>query len=202
MPRSLDRNNFSRALPRPFGAANWVTLIRAVIAVALVVAGAGRKWPEMPIATELRWLIAAGATLALCLDGVDGFLARKLGQSSAFGARFDMETDAFTMLGLALLVWAAGQVGVWVLLSGLMRYMFIVGGWLWPALARPLPPRKRRQTLCVVQMAALILALAPPITPLWAGMICLVGLMLLGYSFGADLVWLLGQAKVEGKAAC
>ncbi len=202
MARSLDRNNFSRAVPHPFGAANWVTLLRGVIAVALMIAAAGTKWLEMPMTTELRWLATAGATLIVCLDGLDGFLARRLGQTSAFGARFDMETDAFTMLGLALLVWAFDQVGSWVLLSGLMRYMFMAGGWLWPALARPLPPRKRRQTLCVVQMVALILALALPVTPLWAGLICLAGLSLLGYSFGADLVWLLGQGRVEGKAAC
>jgi phosphatidylglycerophosphate synthase len=202
MASSLDRNNFSRGVPNPFGAANWVTLLRATIAVALLVAALGKKWLGIPIGTELRWLAVVGATLMLCLDGLDGFLARRLGQTSAFGARFDMETDAFSMLALALLVWTFDQVGGWVLLSGLMRYMFVVGGWLWPALARPLPPRRRRQTLCVIQMVALILALALPITPLWAGLICLVGLILLGYSFGADLVWLLGQERVEGKAAC
>jgi phosphatidylglycerophosphate synthase len=202
MARSLDRNNFSRAVPRPFGAANWITLIRAAIAVTLLGVGMGKVWLGLAIDAELRWLMVAGALLALGLDGVDGFLARRLGQASAFGARFDLETDALTMVALALLVWALGQAGPWVLLSGLMRYIFIVGGWLWPALAMPLPPRKRRQTLCVMQMMALILALAPPVTPLWGGMICLAGLILLGYSFGADLIWLAGQARMEGKAAC
>jgi phosphatidylglycerophosphate synthase len=202
MARSLDRNNFSRGVvPHPFGAANWVTLLRVLIAGALLGAAVAKKWLGMPMAIELRWLAVASATLILCLDGLDGFLARRLGQASAFGARFDLETDAFTMLGLALLVWAFNQTGGWVLLSGLMRYIFVAGGWLWPVLARPLPPRKRRQTLCVIQMAALILALLP-ITPLWAGLICLAGLILLGYSFGADLVWLLGQGRVEGEAAC
>src|SRR5579863_250476 len=200
MARSLDRNNFSRAVPRPFGAANWVTLIRSVIALfllALGISGFGQA-----IGAELRWVAITGALLALCLDGVDGFLARRLGQASVFGARFDLETDALTMMALALLVWATNQTGPWVLLSGLMRYIFVIGGWLWPALAMPLPPRKRRQTLCVMQMMALILALAPPVTPLWGGMICLAGLILLGYSFGADLIWLAGQARMEGKAAC
>jgi phosphatidylglycerophosphate synthase len=202
MASSLDRNNFSRGVPRPFGAANWVTLLRVVIAVVLLCVAVGEKWFGLPLAIELRWLAAAGATLMLCLDGLDGFLARRLGQASAFGARFDMETDAFAMVVLALLVWAFGQVGGWVLLSGLIRYIFVVGGWLWPVLARPLPPRRRRQTLCVMQMAALIVALALPIAPLWAGLICLAGLILLGYSFGVDLVWLLGQDRMEGKAAC
>ena len=199
MARSLDRNNFSRGVPRPFGAANWVTLIRAVIALFLLALGISGF--SRTIGAELRWVAIAGALLALCLDGVDGFLARKLGQASAFGARFDLETDAVTMMALALLVWATNQAGPWVLLSGLMRYIFVIGGWLWPALAMPLPPRKRRQTLCVVQMVALILALIPSVPPFWAGLLCLFGLSLLGYSFTADTVWLVNRARMEGKAA-
>jgi len=200
MARSLDRNNFSRAAPRPFGAANWITLIRAVIAVTFLLAVMGKVWFGLEIDSALRWQMVAAGALALCLDGVDGFLARRLGQASAFGARFDLETDALTMLALALLVWALGQAGPWVLLSGLMRYIFVVGGWLWPTLARPLPRRRRRQTLCVAQMVALIFALAPPVAPLSAEMMCFAGLVLLAYSFGADLIWLAGAARVEGKA--
>ena len=199
MARSLDRNNFSRAVPRPFGAANWVTATRGVIAIfllALGISGFGQA-----IGAAARWLAIVGALLALCLDGVDGYLARRLGQVSGFGARFDLETDALTMMALALLVWATNQAGPWVLLSGLMRYIFVMGGWLWPALAMPLPPRKRRQTLCVVQMVALILALIPSVPPFGASLLCLFGLSLLGYSFAADLVWLVSRARMEGKTA-
>jgi phosphatidylglycerophosphate synthase len=199
MARSLDRNNFSRAVPRPFGAANWVTLIRAVIALFLLALGIGGF--GQAIGAELRWVAITGALLALCLDGVDGFLARRFRQASAFGARFDLETDALTMMALALLVWATNQAGPWVLLSGLMRYIFVIGGWVWPALAMPLPPRKRRQTLCVVQMVALILALIPSVPPFWAGLFCLFGLSLLGYSFAADTVWLMNRARMEGTTA-
>jgi len=199
MARSLDRNNFSRGVPRPFGAANWVTLIRAVIALFLLALGISSF--SQTIGAEWRWVAITGALLALCLDGVDGFLARKLRQASTFGARFDLETDALTMMALALLVWATNQAGPWVLLSGLMRYIFLIGGRLWPALAMPLPPRKRRQTLCVVQMVALILALIPSVRPFWAGLLCLFGLGLLGYSFAADTVWLVSRARMEGKVA-
>ena len=140
------------------------------------------------------------ASGALLLDGLDGFLARRLGQVSAFGARFDMETDAFAMLVLAILVYALGQAGPWVLLSGLLRYIFMGGGWVYPPLAATLPPKKRRQTLCVVQMAALILALAPPVTPTMAGWICLAGLILLGYSFAVDTAWLMRHGRMENEA--
>ena len=45
--------------------------------------------------------------------------------TSAFGARFDMETDAATVFGLSLLVWLCDQAGPWVLAIGLMRYIFV-----------------------------------------------------------------------------
>lgn len=199
----MHRNNFSRAsVPRPFGAANWVTLVRALFAAALLGWGLIELGSSDPVATGLRWLMVAGAVAALCLDGVDGYLARRFNQTSAFGARFDLETDALTMLALSILVWGLGQAGAWVLASGFMRYIFVFAGWLWPVLAMPLPPRKRRQTLCVVQLIALILALAPVVTPPWAAAICLAGLILLSYSFGVDLAGLVGRARMEGRAVC
>lgn len=199
---SLHTNNFSRAIPRPFGAANWVTFARAFFAIALLIFAMGAIWQGIPIGAAARWLIAAAAAVALFLDGLDGYLARRLGQVSAFGARFDMETDALTMLALAFAVWAIGQAGAWVLASGAMRYIFILASLFCPALAAPLPPRKRRQTLCVIQLIALIVALMPFVPMSVGSAVCLAGLILLGYSFGVDLVWLAGQARLEGKAAC
>ena len=38
------------------------------------------------------------ASVALILDGVDGKVARRTRNASAFGARFDMEVDAFLIL--------------------------------------------------------------------------------------------------------
>ena len=40
---------------------------------------------------------------------------------SAFGARFDMETDALLILALSVLVWRHAKAGAWVLASGLLR---------------------------------------------------------------------------------
>jgi phosphatidylglycerophosphate synthase len=142
-----------------------------------------------------------GALGALALDGVDGRLARRLGQTSAFGARFDMETDAATVLGLCLMVWLSGQAGAWVLATGLMRYMFVGGSRVWPALAAPLPPRKRRQAVCVVQVAALILALVPGVPPEWASPLCLMALAALVYSFAVDIAWLLASRAGEKNEA-
>ena len=68
------------------------------------------------------------AAVALALDYVDGYVARRTGTESTLGARWDGEVDAFLILVLA--VYVAPSAGAWVLLIGLARYAFLVaGGW-------------------------------------------------------------------------
>lgn len=168
-----------------FGAANAITLLRAGIA-ALAAGLIGQP----PLVSNLAWGIAALAGIALVLDGVDGWLARRNNMQSPFGARFDMEVDAFFILILAALVYQAGKAGVWVLLSGGMRYVFVALGYALPWLRQPLPPRKRRQTVCVFQTAILVLCLIPPLIPPWTTQLTAVALGLLTLSFLVDTVWL------------
>ena len=168
-----------------FGAANGVTLLRAGIA-ALAAGLIGR--PELP--PGLAWTLAALAGIALLLDGVDGWLARRGGWQSPFGARFDMEVDAFFILILAALVHQADKAGGWVLLSGALRYGFVGLGYLLPWLRQPLPPRQRRQTVCVIQTAVLALCLIPPLVPPWTTWLAASALGLLTLSFTVDTIWL------------
>ncbi len=112
---------------------------------------------------------------------------------SDFGARFDMEADALFLLTMSLLAHATGKVGIWVLASGLMRYVFVLSGWLWPPLAAQLRPLWRRKAIYALQVSALIAALAPVVPTEVAHAICLVGLVLLSYSFGTDCIWLARQ---------
>jgi phosphatidylglycerophosphate synthase len=199
---SLSRNNFSRAtIPRPFGVANWVTAARAIYAVCLLGYSLWALAVDHVPGPTMRWFWVAGALGALAFDGVDGRLARRLGLTSAFGARFDMETDAATVFGLSLLVWLCDQAGSWVLAIGLMRYIFVAGSWVLPALAAPLPPKRRRQAICVVQVAALILAVVPGVPPDVASPLCVLGLVALAYSFAADVAWLLKSRAGEKKEA-
>src|SRR5207344_2274781 len=99
------------------------------------------------------------ALAATALDGVDGWLARRTRMASAFGARFDMETDVFLVLALSVLAWQYGKAGAWVLLCGLMRYFFVAAGRLWPWLQGPLAPSFRGKTICVVQFVGLSLTI-------------------------------------------
>jgi phosphatidylglycerophosphate synthase len=170
------------------GVANRVTLVRG--ALAALAAGLLLTEPRPARA----WFAVAIIAAALALDGVDGALARRRGLATAFGARFDMETDALTILILCGLAWRFERAGAWVILGGALRYAFVAAGGLWPWLRRPLPASRRRQTACVVQVAALVACLAPVAPPRVAAAIAALGLAGLAASFGADLLWL-GRAR-------
>lgn len=171
------------------GAANRVTLVRATLAVPV---GALALRAEVLDPGGYWWVIAL-ATVVMILDGVDGLVARRTGTVSAFGARCDMELDAALIMALSVLVWTSGKVAVWVLLIGLMRYLFVFGAWVWPVLSGPLPESLRRRAVCVVQGVVLLVALGPIIPPSLATLVVGVGLAILTYSFSVDVHWLAGR---------
>jgi len=167
-----------------FGPANWVTMARAAL-VALVAGVIGEA--RVPVIAAAA---AAAAIVATVLDGLDGWLARRSGMSSAFGARFDMEVDALLILALSILAWTHDKAGAWVIASGLLRYLFVVAGWIWPWMERPLEPSRRRQTVCVIQIAALIAVVLPAVTPPLSTVIAAAALAVLAASFLIDTSWL------------
>ena len=166
-----------------FGPADWVTGFRALLTALL----AAMLIPNLEVNAANAVVIAS---VAAALDGVDGWIARRTQTASAFGARFDMETDALLILVLAALVWTSGKAGVWVLASGLMRYAFAAAAAIWPWLHEPLEPSRRRQTVCVVQVVTLIAALLPSLGPATASAVAAAGLSALTWSFLVDILWL------------
>lgn len=97
-----------------FGLANSLTLLRlaAVVAVA-----------TMRTAGPAAALVVIGILL---LDGIDGWVARKLGAASAFGAKFDMETDALLVAVVGAMLAAERRLEAWVLIPGSLRYVYAV----------------------------------------------------------------------------
>ena len=172
-----------------FGAANSVTLARAALAMLL-----GSLLGAMPT-PALGWLLVGLGVAAVTLDAVDGALARGRVEASDFGARFDMETDALLILVLAALVWQQGKAGAWILAAGLLRYLFVAGSFVLPRLGAVLPPSRRRQAVCVVQIVSLLGALAPVVAPPWSAALALAGLAALVWSFGIDVLWLARRAS-------
>ena len=167
-----------------FGAANQITTLRAIL-VALVASLVGE--PRRP---EIAAAAVAASVAVTVLDGVDGWLARRQQIASRFGARFDMEIDALLILALSVLAWRHQKTGAWVVASGLMRYAFVAAGAAAPWLRAALEPSRRRQTICVIQIAALTLVMLPALQPPTTTLLAAAALAALSYSFLVDIVWL------------
>ena len=105
------------------GPAEWVTLTRATLAVGIAALVAD-SFEQPASVTTLVTL----SFLALALDAVDGYVARRTGTASALGAKFDGEVDAFLILVLS--VYVASTIGPWVIVFGAARYLYAVGEWV------------------------------------------------------------------------
>jgi phosphatidylglycerophosphate synthase len=180
-------------LPSPrFGAANVVTLLRVAF-----VAGVASFVGEVPNA-RIAWLVTFAVALIALLDGVDGWLARRRGAQSAFGARFDMETDAALILILSILVWRHEKAGAWVIACGVMRYGFVAAGWVLPWMAGPLRSTLRGKSVAVGQFVGLAVALFPVVPTPISDVVAALTLATLIWSFAVDIVWLKRQAALYG----
>jgi phosphatidylglycerophosphate synthase len=175
-----------------FGAANLVTLLRAA-GVCLLAGLIGR----VEEAVDLGWLLPLMALAILALDGLDGWLARRLGLVSAFGARFDMEVDGFLILVLCLLVAEGTAAGPWVVLCGALRYLFLAWLTLMPRYDRPLPPSLRRKSVFVVQAIALVAALVPGLPDVAAIALAALATGLVTASFAIDSLFLYRTERKE-----
>ena len=182
--------------PHPrFGWANRITLFRAAIIVVL----AARVVDPTSLHDRECWVLATAALLALTLDAIDGWMARRQQLTSVFGARFDIEIDAFATLALAALAVRVGAVPPWALAVGLMRYVFLVASWLFPFLRAALPDgrfaRWRRQIIGAGQSLVLAAALMPAMPGTTARFACAAALVQLIYSFVADAAILLARDR-------
>jgi phosphatidylglycerophosphate synthase len=170
------------------GPATWVTLLRATLAIGVGALTAASFERDVALAT-----LVTLASVALVLDFVDGWVARRTATESSLGARLDGEIDAFLLLVLSVEV--APTAGAWVLAIGLMRYAFFAAGWGWRWLRAPLPRRDWRKTVTASQGIALVIA-ASGVLPVWAGRLLLaIALALLVESFGRDVWWLVRHRR-------
>lgn len=112
VPLSETNNSTEQSLSWSFNAPNAVTIAR--IALTIVIA----------------WLLLQGGTTEILLagifliagwisDGLDGFLARRMGQSTLAGALFDLIADRVLMTPILIL---AITGGLWLRTDGLMPF--------------------------------------------------------------------------------
>lgn len=94
--------------------ANQITLGRCLLLlVLLLVFYSGNQW----------WQLANAPLIALIigLDGVDGWVARKRGEESVFGATFDIAVDRTVENVLWVVLAHQGFIGIWVPLLFIVR---------------------------------------------------------------------------------
>jgi phosphatidylglycerophosphate synthase len=170
------------------GPANTVTLARAIL---------------VGVVTSFTHLVStpalvAIAGVALALDGADGQVARRTGSTSALGARFDMEIDAFLILVLS--VYAGDRFGWWTVALGAYRYLFVAASWALPWLTAALPPKFSRKVVAALQGVVLAVATAHllPYTVTMAALA--IAFLSLTWSFGRDIAWLWRAERVREAA--
>lgn len=104
---------------------------------------------RLGLIASLAWLPAppgpASALLALgvfALDGCDGWLARRGGEASLWGAHFDMESDALFVLLCTLLLYQSGRLGAFILVPGALRYLYALVVLFAPGAGGEAPPSR------------------------------------------------------------
>ena len=185
---------YSRA--RSFGIADVVTLVRGLGVCFL--AGLALQALAGGLARDGVLTMIIMGTLCLTLDGVDGRVARARGEASAFGARFDVETDTAMLMVLCVAVAALGIAGWWVIAIGALRYGYVATSLVVRALRTPLPYRYSGKVIAVVQAVALLAALTFRLThgEHWLSTaFLLAALASLCWSFGRDVIWQLRQSS-------
>jgi phosphatidylglycerophosphate synthase len=106
-----------RYTPRgSFGIANAISALRLVGVLWLATLGSNAS----------AVVVGPFVLSLMLLDGLDGFLARRLSTASPFGAHFDVEADALLVLVLGLMLWQRERLGAWILWPGLLRYGYVV----------------------------------------------------------------------------
>ena len=174
LARALERHRLQR-----LGPADRVTLARAVL-VGGVAAITAQAFGGAPLAAPLVALSA----FALVLDAVDGWVARRTRTASEFGARFDMEVDAFLILVLSMYV--AHAVGWWVVGIGVARYLFAAAGRILPWLRGVLPARYWCKVVAAVQGVVLTVAAAGALPSGVTRLALAVSMALLAESFARE----------------
>ncbi len=180
-----------------FGAANTVTLVR--FALTCVIAGLVLQTlvSSISLSPAMGWASFGLVAVAMVFDGIDGYCARRQGLSSRFGARFDMETDALLIFLLSITALTLEKAGWWVLVGGLLRYIYVAAGCVWPILNEPLRPSMRRKAISAIQGGVLATLLVPIITPPFSTTIAAIAMVLLVYSFGQDVFWILRRPTAK-----
>jgi phosphatidylglycerophosphate synthase len=121
-----------RGLHTPSGAFGWgnaLTALRFVVSSCV-----GLAPNSVP-----TWALGATTLAIFALDGLDGWVAKRRGENSEFGAYFDMETDAYFILLAGIALFLRARYGAWILVAGVLRYAYVLSLAVLPARRGDMP---------------------------------------------------------------
>lgn len=98
------------------------------------------------------------------LDVLDGYLARRLDQTSDFGLYMDMESDSLLVCLVTFILYLGGYMPIWILVVGFMRYLNVGLFCLFKLPPKKEPKRKYASYIAGFLFVALLL---PFIFPQW-----------------------------------
>jgi len=145
-----------------FGIGTWLSLFRLLL-LSLTAGFLFSPRPE-------GWLAWAPFGLYLVFnltDLVDGYAARRWGQTTRLGEKLDLDLDSRGMLVGCLLAVQYGSAGWWYVSVGLARYLFVAGMWNRKrlGLAAIEKPNPLSRPLAGLQMGVGTALLAPVLHP-------------------------------------
>jgi phosphatidylglycerophosphate synthase len=162
--------------------APWLVGAAAVATFAVLLVQSRSEW-----AAEARTVVPNLVTaLRLVIVVTMGSLRRTNG-TSAFGAHFDMETDALVVLVVDLELFLRGQLGVWILTTGLLRYAYVVCVALVPPRGGEMPRSTLGRNAFGALVVGLAVALASPGPVGTAGAV--IGTLAVTLSFARAFQW-------------
>ena len=168
-----------------FGLANTVTALRLALTCGL---GSALDAPGR--------LLAIVGLAVFALDALDGLIARRTRSDSSFGALFDMESDAFFVLVLGVVLYERGTAGIWIVSSGVLRYAYVLCLALLPARREELPRSRFGRVAFGALVVGLLSALLVPGT--LTTVLALAGTALVCSSFARGFVHSFGPRPLAG----
>jgi len=138
-------------------------------------------------------LVILAFTYNIAVDAVDGTVARRAGGASSFGAVFDREADALFVLSAYFYFYAysIGPFGAWVLLPGLLPYLYRLGV---VAVSAPVAAENRERAAAPLAGVNFVLLLAAVALPGYATPILGASFVVVLLSFGPSFWSLLRHA--------
>tara|TARA_B100001564_G_scaffold11381_1_gene9226 strand:- start:76 stop:546 length:471 start_codon:yes stop_codon:yes gene_type:complete len=146
-----------------------------------------------PIIFEIFYLeriIVILAVLSFMLDGLDGFIARKYNHVTKFGEIIDQESDNFLMLVLSISLYLNREVGMYIFLIPLYRYIFILYMSRYSWLKIELPSSQFRKFACAFTILLMIIAQDSYLGHKNTIILVFLSLFIITFSFAKDIIWL------------